>query len=114
MKLLFDENLPSSMVRRLADLFPDSAHVLTLGLASSDDVTVWRFAREHGFAIVTKDSDFHDLCAVRGAPPKIVWLRVGNRSVREIERILREAAPAILALDEDHEAAELMVDGHSE
>lgn len=109
MKLLFDENLPRSMVRRLADLFPDSAHVATLGLESTDDLGVWAYAKERGFAIVTKDSDFHDVSAVRGAPPKVVWLRIGNSSVDDVERVLRAAAPAILAFDEDAEAAELAV-----
>jgi predicted nuclease of predicted toxin-antitoxin system len=108
-KLLFDENLPASMVRRLADLFPESAHVVTLGLASVDDLALWSFAKENGFTLVTKDSDFHDLCAVRGAPPKVVWLRVGNCSVNEIEQVLRAAEADIRALDEDPEATELRV-----
>ena len=28
--------------------------------------------------IVTKDEDFHHLSVLRGAPPKVVWLRTGN------------------------------------
>ena len=109
MKRLFDENLPRSMIRRLADLFPDSAHVATLGLESTDDHGVWTHAKENGFAIVTKDSDFHDVCALHGAPPKVVWLRIGNSPVDDVERVLRAAAAAILAFDDDAEAAELTV-----
>ncbi len=81
MKLLFDENLAASLVRRVADLFPGSAHVIPLGLASNDDVAVWEYAKQNGFTITTKDSDFHDLSVMRGAPPKVVWLRIGNASV---------------------------------
>lgn len=114
MKLLFDENLPASMVRRLADVFPGSAHVVSLGLGSVDDLALWVFAKESGFTLVTKDSDFHDICAVRGAPPKVVWLRIGNCSVNEIEQVLRSAVLDLRALDEDSEASELMVIGRAD
>jgi predicted nuclease of predicted toxin-antitoxin system len=53
-KLLFDENLSYKLVQALSDLFPDSAHVTKIGLASgADDREVWQFARQNGFAIVT-------------------------------------------------------------
>ena len=32
MKLLFDQNLSPCLARRLADLYPDSAHVSEVGL----------------------------------------------------------------------------------
>lgn len=38
MRLLFDQNLASRLVRSLADLYPDSVHVRDVGLASADDV----------------------------------------------------------------------------
>ena len=109
MKLLFDENLPQSLTRHLADLFPESGHVVSMGLAAADDLDVWNYAKQNNFTIVTKDSDFHDVCAIRGAPPKIVWLRVGNCSIVDLVQILRAVAPDIQALDQDEDAAELMV-----
>jgi len=56
-KLLFDENLSPSLVRRLADLFPDSAHVHHLGLDRADDATILSFARDQDYVVVTKDAD---------------------------------------------------------
>ena len=38
---------------------------------------------------------------ILGCPPKIVWLRYGNATVDEIEKIFRLAAPGILALEID-------------
>jgi predicted nuclease of predicted toxin-antitoxin system len=35
------------------------------------------------------DKDFSDLALQRGAPPKIIWLRCGNSTVKEVERWLR-------------------------
>ena len=90
MKLIFDQNLSNDLVRRLADLFPGSTHVKTLGMMQSDDSTIWAFAREHGFVIVSKDSDFQQRSLVLGPPPKVVWLRVGNCPTIQIERLLRD------------------------
>jgi predicted nuclease of predicted toxin-antitoxin system len=61
MKLLFDQNLSPRLVAKLADHYPDSAHVITHALDHALDETVWAFAREHGYTLVTKDSDFHEL-----------------------------------------------------
>jgi predicted nuclease of predicted toxin-antitoxin system len=47
------------------------------------------FARQNGCAIVTLDSDFHDLSVLHGHPPKVLWLRCGNSSVDTIEQLLR-------------------------
>ncbi|MGH8584341.1 MAG: DUF5615 family PIN-like protein [Gammaproteobacteria bacterium] len=89
MKLLFDQNLAPSLVRRLADAYPDSAHTFTLGLGEADDREIWAYARDHRFAIVSKDSDFHQLSVREGPPPKVVWVRLGNCSVDDVEAILR-------------------------
>ena len=38
---------------------------------------------------MTKDSDFTDISTLLGAPPKVIWLRVGNCTTTKIEQILR-------------------------
>jgi predicted nuclease of predicted toxin-antitoxin system len=70
MKLLFDQNLSFKLCSRLADLFPDSAQVRQLGLDQAEDRDIWRHAREHGFTLVSQDSDFADLAMLLGTPPK--------------------------------------------
>jgi predicted nuclease of predicted toxin-antitoxin system len=95
MRLLFDEHLSPRLVDLLDDLFPGSAHVHTLGLGSADDRVVFEHARNHGFCIVTKDSDFPDLALTQRQPPRILWLRVGNRSTASIATLLREQHEAI-------------------
>ena len=85
MKLLLDQNLAPKLVARLADLFPGSQHVRDVGLAMADDRAVWDYARAGGLAIVSKDADFRQLSFLYGSPPKVVWLRVGNRSTAEID-----------------------------
>ncbi len=92
MKLLFDQNLSHRLARALEDLFPDSLHV-------------WDYARQHGFVIVSKDADFHQRSFVFGAPPKVVWVRLGNCSTADVERLLRHRSRVIEAFGADEELA---------
>ena len=99
MKLLFDQNLARSLVGRLADLFPDSLHVASIDMAQADDASVWNFAREGGFVLVSKDSDFQQRSLLLGAPPKVVWLRVGNCPTSQIEQLLRDRSVELHTFD---------------
>jgi predicted nuclease of predicted toxin-antitoxin system len=47
-KLLFDQNLSHRLPARLADLFPDSAHVRAAGLDQSPDDQIWEHAKANG------------------------------------------------------------------
>ena len=58
MKLLFDANVSHKLVRALASEYPGSAHVRDVGLHGAEDHHIWAHALEHGFAIVSKDTDF--------------------------------------------------------
>ena len=59
------------------------------------------YARREGFVIVTKDSDFSDLCILQGFPPKVIWIRRGNCSSADIESILRDHKLDIESLGQD-------------
>ncbi len=100
MKLLLDENLSPRLARRLQALFPESIHVEDCGLGASTDDSIWTFAQDNGFAIVSKDSDFHDLSVLRGSPPKVVWLQVGNCSTSQIQYLLERAKTGLEAFAE--------------
>ena len=94
-RLLFDENLSRRLVAELADAFPDSRHAVSEGLSSASDVEVWDHAAQGGFVIVTKDADFHQRSFLLGAPPKVVWVRLGNCTTEDIARLLRARAAEI-------------------
>lgn len=107
MKLLFDQNLWPRLVGRLADVFPDSLHVFQLGLERASGEDIWTYARDHELNIVTKDVDFSELSAVRGFPPKILWLCLGNCTTAEIEALLRGSQTTIQHLFDDPETGTL-------
>jgi len=104
-KLLFDENLSPRLVALLSTTFPESLHVRDVGLARADDDTVWSYAKDQGFAIVSKDSDFHQRSFVLGFPPKVVWIRRGNCATSEISILLQTYQSDLLLFAEDTETA---------
>ncbi len=93
----------------LGDLFPGSLHVREVGLASADDLAVWEYAKRNELAIVSKDADFRQLSFLHGFPPKVVWLRVGNRSTIDILRLVQEHATDFVAFEVDPTAALLVL-----
>ncbi|MCB0077109.1 MAG: DUF5615 family PIN-like protein [Anaerolineales bacterium] len=88
MKLLFDQNLSHHLIYLLADRFPDCQHVRLIGYQEATDTEIWNCALEHGYAIVSKDADFHQRSLLLGHPPKVIWLTVGNCSTRQIATLL--------------------------
>lgn len=109
MKLLFDHNLSQRLVEALADLYPGSAHVLQLSLASADDSEIWEFAREKEYIIVTKDQDFNDLSFLQGFPPKVIWIQRGDCSTKEAENWLRVYHEQIETFSNDETIAVLPI-----
>jgi predicted nuclease of predicted toxin-antitoxin system len=94
-KLLLDENLSFRLVALLADAFPGTTHVRDVGLSGAPDDAVWAHARAHGMAVASKDADFHDRARLHGPPPRLVWIRRGNCSTRDVEALLRRHRAAL-------------------
>lgn len=110
MKLFFDQNLSHRLVQALQKEFPDSRHVRQVRLQEATDAVVWQYAVQQGFAIVTKDADFHQRSFLFGHPPKVIWVRVGNASTAKIEALLRRRAADVDAFCSDLESAFLILD----
>jgi predicted nuclease of predicted toxin-antitoxin system len=108
-KLLLDANLSVRLVKALQDHFPGSTHVQLQGLSTARDTEIWEFAASAGFAILSKDSDFHQLSFLRGAPPKVIWVRLGNCSTSDILNVVVNRTAEIAAFDANPEAAFLIL-----
>jgi predicted nuclease of predicted toxin-antitoxin system len=104
-RLLLDQNLSPRLVNVLTELYPGLTHVREVGLQAADDDTVWRYAVTHGFAIVSKDADFHERSFLIGHPPKVIWIRRGNCSTDEIAALLRNHHAEMLAFELDEEGS---------
>jgi|SRR5690554_4225514 len=88
MNLLFDQNISFRIIEKVNNHFKNVQQVRKVGLENADDNTMWQFAKENDFAIVSFDADFNDLANLRGVPPKIIWLRTGNMTTNNIAQLL--------------------------
>jgi predicted nuclease of predicted toxin-antitoxin system len=88
MKLLFDQNISYRIIKIIAEVFPDAKQVKELGLEGMKDKQLWDYAKNNNYTIVTFDADFFDLSNLYGFPPKIIWLRTGNKKISELARLL--------------------------
>ena len=93
----------------LADVFPEAEQARHAGLERASDDAIWEYARRERFTIVTLDADFSDIAALRGSPPKVVWLRCGNQPTAVVERLIRGHAALIanFAESDDTDCLEL-------
>jgi len=105
MKLLLDENLSRRIVRFLQADFPGTSQVALEGLERGRDLDVWRYAKDDGYVIVTKDSDFYELSLLHGTPPTVIWLQVGNASKAAVMQLLMDNQETIAWLLADPDIA---------
>lgn len=96
MSLLFDQNISFRIVQKVQIMFPNSKQVRELGLEGTSDDTIWKFAKQNNFTIVTFDSDFFEISNLKGHPPKIIWLRTGNTTTNNIIEILQLKSETII------------------
>ena len=80
MKLLVDQNLSDRLSSRMQDQFPGSLHIREVLTRRARDTSIWSYAGDNGFVIVTKDTDYLRLSNERGHPPKVIWIRSGDAS----------------------------------
>ena len=102
-RFLLDENLSERLVLSLAPRFAASLHVRQLGLGGTTDVRLWELAIAEQCVLITKDEDFVKLSVLRGPPPKVVWLNVGNAATAAITQVVLQNAAAIEAFAEHPE-----------
>ena len=99
MKLLLDQNLSPRLVNILKGGFDVIIHVSSLEMSQAADLVIWDYANANGFIIVTKDKDFLERSALMGHPPKIIHIRLGNCSVKNIVDLLVSQLSQIKAFD---------------
>ena len=103
MKLLFDQNISSRILKKISEAYSDSSHVKLEGLKNASDSKIWDHANLHHFIIVTQASDFNDIFLLKGFPPKILWFRTGNLSTDDLAYILKNQQNEIQDFVENNE-----------
>ena len=67
-----------------------------VGLGGGADATIWQYAAEQGFVLVTRDDDFHRSSVSRGFPSKVIWVRLGNCTTADVAALLERHRPAVI------------------
>ncbi len=103
MKFFVDAHLPPRLTRWLRAKGHVAVHASELaeGLATPDQ-DIWLLAGRDDLIIISKDADFLDMIAVRGAPPRLVHVAVGNATAAGLMALVEHAWPAIESLLNDH------------
>ena len=102
--LLFDQNISYRIVRKIRDEFPGCLHVSKSGLpVPAHDLDIWDYAGQHSLMIVTFDEDYSNILTIKGAPPKVIWLRFGNSGTSSIAEKLVTNKDSIVGLASDTE-----------
>jgi predicted nuclease of predicted toxin-antitoxin system len=102
MKLLLDANISRRLTPVLAEHFGECVHVNTVVLPMpATDTEIWDYARQHGYIIVTQDSDFLNFLQTKGYPPKVVLLKTGNMDRTSMQTLLINLKPFIEDLDKN-------------
>jgi predicted nuclease of predicted toxin-antitoxin system len=84
-------------------------HVRSIKFQKASDQEIWDYAKASGYVIASKDTDFHQMSFVFGAPPKVIWIRQGNCSTEEIATLLHGFYRDIGRFEHDHDAAFLAI-----
>jgi predicted nuclease of predicted toxin-antitoxin system len=97
-RLLLDANLSWRSVKTLKNCFDDCCHVDDIEFVSvpAKDTQIWEYARKNEMIIITNDEDFLHLSTIKGFPPKVVLLKMGNQHRKFIEQVLITAKEQIL------------------
>ena len=110
MKLLLDENISSKLVKSLTKDFPESSHIDFLNMQGTSDTGIWEYAQTENFIIVSKDNDFRQRSFLFGAPPKVVWLSVGNGGTKIIKELLLKNVQMIQDFSQEPTAGLLVLE----
>ena len=96
MKFLVDANLPPGLAAWLREHNHEAIHVNDQPGLALDDRAIFKFARAHGFIIVTKDEDFATLATLGDRPAAVVWMRFGNATNAKLRNWLEPLLPEIV------------------
>jgi predicted nuclease of predicted toxin-antitoxin system len=90
-KLLLDENLSWRMIKQLQPFFAAVVHVSELKISQpADDISIWNYAKQNDFTIISKDDDFEKIVLLRKAPPKLIYLKTFNLSTKGLVDLIIE------------------------
>jgi len=97
MRFLVDANLSPQVAALMREHDLDATHVVDVGLMTASDSAIFDQAVEDGYVVITTDSDFPMLLALRRATnPSVIHLRrVGELTPQQHAMLIIANLPAV-------------------
>lgn len=91
------------MIKQLKPFFEEVVHVSELKIIQpANDISIWNYAKENEFTIISKDDDFEKIVLLRKAPPKLIYLKTYNLDTKNlVNLILKNKDKIIEFIDSD-------------
>jgi predicted nuclease of predicted toxin-antitoxin system len=112
LKLLFDMNLSPNTVDYFISRGYETLHWQKVGAPDATDAEIMRYAREHGFVVLTYDLDFGTILSITQADsPSVVQIRAKEALSEKVLSLVLDALNrtkddllkgAILTIDVEH------------
>jgi len=99
LRFIVDTQLPPTLAEFLRRRDYDASHVTDYpnGAYTADDEII-EIAKRENRIVITKDSDFWDYFILRGYPPAVLFLQLGNIKNQELFSIMNNRLKTIDAL----------------
>jgi predicted nuclease of predicted toxin-antitoxin system len=108
MKFLVDAHLPPRLCAALQAAGHDAIHTNQLtGHNRTPDELINQLSMAETRVVVTKDADFYHSHLLHGKPWKLLLVRTGNISTRELTTLFQRHLPAILTAFDQSSLVEL-------
>ena len=108
MRFLVDAHLPRRLCAMLAQHGHDAAHTLDLPARNATkDGVINQLSFDEQRVVVSKDTDFFYSHLLHGRPWKLLLVKTGNISTRELRALFERNLPAIEAAFQTHTLVEI-------
>lgn len=109
LKFLIDTQLPPRLAAFLTEQGYDAIHTTSFPDGHLlQDAEIRAIALREERIIMTKDSDFHDYYMVKGVPPRLLYLTLGNMTNTDLLSLFAQHLPTLHTAFTTH-SAEIVV-----
>jgi len=79
----------------------DYVHVIDIDPHMKDS-EIWKYAKENGLTIVTKDADFSDLVLLNNPPPRVIHIKLGNMKMKDFHNAIDSIWEDVLKMSSEY------------
>ncbi|RLA70309.1 MAG: hypothetical protein DRG30_09335 [Epsilonproteobacteria bacterium] len=105
-KYIIDANLPYYFSLWQSEVYE---HVIDID-PNMKDSEIWKYAKDNGLTIVTKDADFSDLVLLNDPPPRVIHIRLGNMKMKAFHSAIDTIWDEVLSISQEYKLVRVYKD----